>query len=191
MGLFSKKGNSEIQEFKATTKFGVLKIDEDKKLFKASGKVFKFEDLISFELIEDDQRIVEGGISAGRAALGGAFFGNAGAGIGGLSKVKKSDKEFCTSMQIIYSVKNSKQATRTIPFIFAKSDKSKLMYSQAKTNAKATLEGFNYILGCNESSEPTDSALANFEDLKKLKELLDLGILTEKEFETKKAELLK
>ena len=191
MGLFSKNKNSEGTEFSATTKFGLMKIDDNNKLFKASGKIFKFEDLINFELIEDDQKIVEGGISAGRAILGGSFFGNAGAGIGGLSKVKKADKEFCTSMQIIYSVRNNKQATRTIPFIFAKSDKSKAVYNQAKVNAKATLEGFNYIISCNESAEPTDSALANFEDLKKLKELLDLGILTTDEFESKKAELLK
>ncbi|MFQ7236480.1 MAG: SHOCT domain-containing protein, partial [Enterococcus hulanensis] len=141
--------------------------------------------------VEDEQKIVEGGVSAGRAILGGSFFGNTGAGIGGLSKIKKADKEFCTSMQIIYSVKNNKQATRTIPFIFAKSDKSKVVYSQAKMNAKSTLEGFNYIISCNESTTQTDSALENFEDLKKLKELLDLGILTEEEFESKKAELLK
>lgn len=191
MGLFSNKQNSEYNDFKPTTKFGVIKIDEKNKLFKASGKIFKFEDLISFELVEDEQKIVEGGMSTGRAILGGAFFGNVGAGIGGLSKMKKADKDFCTSMKIIYTVKNNKQATRAIPFIFAKTDKSKAMYNQAKINAKATLEGFNYILGCNESSEPTDSALANFEDLKKLKELLDLGILTEEEFESKKAELLK
>lgn len=191
MGLFSKNKSDEKSDFKTTTKFGVIKIDEERKLFKASGKVFKFEDLISFELVEDDQKIVEGGVSAGRAILGGSFFGNTGAGIGGLSKIKKTDKEFCTNMQIIYTVKNNKQATRTIPFIFAKSDKSKVVYNQAKVNAKATLEGFNYIISCNESVEPTDSALANFEDLKKLKELFDLGILTEEEFEAKKSELLK
>ena len=191
MGLFSRSKDSDGTDFKATTKFGLMKIDEEKKLFKASGKIFKFEDLINFELVEDEQKIVEGGVSAGRAILGGSFFGNAGAGIGGLSKIKKADKEFCTSMQIIYSVKNNKQATRTIPFIFAKSDKSKVVYSQAKMNAKSTLEGFNYIVSCNESATPTDSAIDNFENLKKLKELLDMGILTQEEFNSKKAELLK
>ena len=74
MGLFSKNKSDEKSDFKTTTKFGVIKIDEERKLFKASGKVFKFEDLISFELVEDDQKIVEGGVSAGRAILGGSFF---------------------------------------------------------------------------------------------------------------------
>lgn len=191
MGLFSKNKTDEEIDFKATTKFGLMKIDEENKLFKAARKVFKFEDLISFELVQDNQRIVEGGIDAGRAILGGSFFGNAGATIGGLSKVKKADKEYCSSIQILFTVKNNKRATHTISVLALRLDKSSAMYSQHNLLAKSTMEGFNYIISCNESAEPTDSALANFEDLKKLKELFDLGILTEEEFEAKKAELLK
>jgi hypothetical protein len=191
MGIFSKNNDTDSREFKETTKFGLMKIDDEHKLFKAARKVFKFEDLVSFELVQDNQKVVEGGVGAGRALLGGAFFGNTGAAVGGLSKVKKADKEYCSSIQILFTVRNNKRATHTISVLALKLDKSSAMYSQHNLLAKATLEGFNYILGCNESSEPTDSALANFEDLKKLKELLDLGILTEEEFESKKAELLK
>lgn len=190
MELFSNFGKkTEEQEiFKETSKFGNLKVDDENKLFKIGKNVYKFEDLFSFELLEDKKTITQGGISVGRAVIGGALFGNAGAAVGSLSKVKKTDDEFCSSMQIVFTVKNHKQATGIIPFIFVKTNKSKKLYSIAKANAKATLEGFNYIVDSNKPVE--DSAISNFDELKKIKELLDLGILTQEEFDTKKKELL-
>lgn len=190
MSLFDKftTKTEEQEAFKETSRFGNLKIDDVNKLFKVGKNVYKFEDLFSFELFEDKQTIAQGGVSLGRAIVGGALFGEAGATAGALSKVNKSDNEFCSSMQILFTVKNHKQATGTIPFIFGKTNKSKLVYRVAKTNAKATLEGFNFIVENNKPAE--DSTISNFDDLKKLKELLDLGIITQNEFNTKKKELL-
>lgn len=193
MGLFDKLNSKtpEQEMFKESTRFASLKLDETNKLFKYGKLVASFNDLISFELIEDKSTITQGGVDIGRAVVGGSIFGGTGATLGSLSKIKKQDAEFCSNMQILVTVKNQKKGTFIIPFIIMKADKSKAIYKQAQINAKSTLEGLNYIISCNESAIPTDSALANFEDLKKLKELFDLGILTEEEFEAKKTELLK
>lgn len=195
MGLFNKlsKKDDSQQKFETTAKYGMLKIDEKNRLFKpkVGFTTFSFDDLVSFELLEDDHKVAEGGIDASRALLGGAFLGNAGAASGGLSKVKKAEKEYSTSIQILFTVKNHKKATHTISILASKMDKSNLLYSQHKILAKSTLEGFNYILNSNTVVVAKDSAIENYEDLKKLKELLDMGILSQEEFDTKKIELLK
>ena len=176
----------EKVDFKATSTFGMMKVDDERKLFKIGGKVIPYEDLISFELLENGNIVTEGGVSLGRAAVGGAFFGVAGAGFGGMSKVKKQDKEFCTSMKILVTVKNQKQGVITVHLIASKTDKSKAFYSMSLGNAKSTLSGLNYVL-----DDTTDKFVSEFDNLKKVKELLDLGIITEDEFENKKQEILK
>ena len=183
-GLFDKF-KKEKGDFDATSTFGSIKVDDNRRIFKIAGRLIPYTDLVSFELLEDGKIITEGGIDIGRAAIGGAFFGIAGAGIGGFSKIKKEDKELCSNMQILVTLRNQKYGTVTVPFIFMKTDKSKTTYSLAKTNAKATLSGLNYIVGMN-----ADKTISGFDNLKKLKELFDLGILTEDEFDSKKKEIL-
>lgn len=184
MGIFDMFKKQD-DGFEATSKFGVVEVNDKEKKFKIQGTIVPYSDLVSFELIEDGSIITEGGISAGRAILGGAFFGASGGGMGGLSKVNKMDKEYCTNMEILVTLKNQIKGTITIPFIIFKSDKSKAIYSQTKTNAKATISGLNYIL-----DQSVDKTISEFDKLKKLKELYDLDILTEEEFLDKKKEIL-
>lgn len=190
MGLFDKfMPKTENRDlFQETTKFGSLKIDEKNKLFKIGMNIFDFEDLVSYELIEDKEVITQGGVSIGRALGGGALFGDTGTAVGALSKIKKTDKQYCTNLQILYTVKNSRVGAKTIMFIGLKTDKSKAMYKQAMLNAKSTIAGFDFIISSNVPE--ADNAVSNFDDLKKLKELLDMGILTQEEFHAKKKKIL-
>ena len=183
-GLFDRF-KKDGEDFEPTSAFGSIKVDDKRKIFKLAGRLIPYADLVGFELLEDGKTITEGGIDIGRAAMGGAFFGTAGASFGGFSKVKKEDKEICTNMQILVMLRNQKYGTMTIPFIFMKTDKSKAAYSLAKTNAKATLSGLNYILEIS-----ADRAISSFDNLKKLKELFDLGILTEDEYDNRKKDIL-
>lgn len=184
MGLFGNK-----QEFETTTKMGNVKIDEPRRLFKVNLTIYPIDDLVSFELLENGSQVTSGGISLGRAALGGVAFGAVGAGIGGLTKVKKQDTEFCNSLKVIINLKNQKRGTAVINLIAKKTKKSSFMYSTALTAAKSTLEGLNYILGL-QGVQDTDPNLDKLEDIKKYKELLDLGIIDQSEFDKKKKELL-
>lgn len=55
------------------------------------NKWFKFDDLLSYELLEDDSTVTSGGI--GQALIGGALFGGAGAIAGGITGKRKSKKK--------------------------------------------------------------------------------------------------
>lgn len=184
MGLFGSK-----QEFETTTKMGNIKIDENRRLFKVNLSTYPVDDLVSFELLENGSQLTSGGISLGRAALGGLAFGAVGAGLGGMTKVSKKDTEFCNSMKVMINFKNQKRGTAVIHLIAKKTKKSGFMYSSALTAAKSTLEGLNYILGL-QGVKDTDPKLDKLEDIKKYKELLDLGIIDQSEFDKKKKELL-
>lgn len=56
--------------------------------------------------------------------------------------------------------------------------------------AKEILGGLNYILDNIETQTSSDTAIDQFDNLKKLKELLDMGILSQEEFDKKKQKLL-
>lgn len=68
-----------------------------------NGKViwYNYEDILSFELLEDGETITSGGL--GRAVVGGLAFGAAGAIVGGVTGGKKS-KSLCTSLSIKISI---------------------------------------------------------------------------------------
>lgn len=55
-----------------------------------NGEYFKFDQLISFELLEDDQSVTSGGV--GSAVVGAAVFGVAGAVVGSITGAKKTKK---------------------------------------------------------------------------------------------------
>ncbi|MGC3746865.1 SHOCT domain-containing protein [Enterococcus faecalis] len=180
----------ESKEFTETGSYGPLKIDDTRKLFKYKSEIFNYTDLISFELIEDGNQVTHGGISLGRAALGGILFGTSGAAITGASKIKKEDKNYCSQLDIMIHVKNSPKPTKFIKLITFKIDKSKFMYKQMANTAKEILGGLNYILDNIETQTSSDNAIDQFDNLKKLKELLDMGILSQEEFDKKKQKLL-
>lgn len=180
----------ESKEFTETGSYGPLKIDDTRKLFKYKSEIFNYTDLISFELIEDGNQVTHGGISLGRAALGGIIFGTSGAAITGASKIKKEDKNYCSQLDIMIHVKNSPKPTKFIKLITFKIDKSKFMYKQMANTAKEILGGLNYILDNIETQPSSDNAIDQFDNLKKLKELLDMGILSQEEFDKKKQKLL-
>ena len=181
MGFFGSK-----VDFETTSKFGKLKVDDNRKLFKLNAKIIPYDDLVSFKLIENGEQITEGGVNLGRAVIGGATLGAIGAGFGGLSKMKKKDIDYCTNMQIVVSVKNQRSGFMTVPFIFGKTKKSNFVYSNAQATAQATLDGLNYVLEHQtEKTEKDDLML-----LKNWKEMLDSGIITQEDFEKKKHEVL-
>lgn len=55
------------------------------------NKWFKFDDLLSYELFEDDSTVTSGGV--GQALIGGALFGGAGAIAGGITGKRKNKKK--------------------------------------------------------------------------------------------------
>ena len=88
-------------------KIGIIKVDEENQMFqiKGAGKTkvgsndwYHFTDLISYELVENDNIVTSGGV--GQALIAGAAFGGAGAIAGGITKkVKTTSKEYLTALE--------------------------------------------------------------------------------------------
>lgn len=123
---------------------------------------------------------------AGSALVGGMIAGPAGAIIGGSRKKKsKVDTKSTTTTKedgseaIIYLRNSEDHSIKEIKAIFTTSDMNNAGSFFIKTEPSS-------IIDSPEDVEELDA----IEQIKKLKELLDLGILTEVEFEAKKKELL-
>ncbi|WP_270599548.1 DUF4428 domain-containing protein [Clostridium baratii] len=119
---------------------GLLEIDENKGEWlvpdgmfgkKKHPRIFKFTDIVSFELLVDETSVVSGGV--GRAVAGGILFGGVGAIVGG-STGKKRSKNVVNSMKIKITVDDMQcptvyikilnSATKTDSFIYRSLEKS-------------------------------------------------------------------
>lgn len=188
---------SPVKYFKASAKYGVIEIDEPKRLFKISFNYYRFDELNTYELLENGSAVISGGLGVGRAIVGGVLLGGVGAVLGGVTK-KRKQTNFVDSLKILVTFKNRKPVSTTIDFIKKKQEKDK-KYEQILAKAQETLSGFDYIVNILESDSHEElvgtiagnnSTTSVTDELRKFKELADEGIITTEEFEAKKKELL-
>lgn len=167
-----------------------LKIDENNRLFTAGRDVFDFASLLSFELLEDGETITKGGL--GRAAAGGILFGGVGAIVGGVTGGKKT-KGVCTTMRIRLTLKNAYTDTAYIDLITSDTKKDSAAYKTAQDAAQRCLSALQIIADANsgDNAQPVSSQPATAADeILKFKQLLDVGAITQEEFDAKKKQLL-
>ena len=172
-----------------------LQIDKNSKTWRCPGlyskkkvpDVFKFSDLLNYELIEDGTSITKGGL--GSAIAGGFLFGGAGAIVGG--GLGKKHKDICSSMSIMVSVRNPYISTFEIKLISTETKKGGLIYKMTKETANKIIALFSVISGMSENSDGQQSRPASSADeILKYKQLADSGVITQDEFEAKKKQLL-
>lgn len=157
------------------------------------AKIYNYEDILSFELLEDGETITSGGL--GRAVVGGLAFGAAGAIVGGVTGGKKS-KSICTSLSIKISINDIQNPTAYINFILTSTKKNSLTYKVKYSQAQECISILEFI--CKETSKNNASIasatqsvpLSQADEILKFKKLLDEGIITKEEFEMKKDQLL-
>lgn len=195
------EGNKEkIANFSPTKTINdMLKIDENNKIFILADKtylryksscytLFNFDQIIDFELLEDGESIASGGL--GRAAVGALTFGAAGAIVGGITGKKKT-KGTCTSMEIKITVKDYPRPAFYVKLINSETKQNSFVYKQSAKMAQDILSALQLIVDIQEASNKVPPAPSSSADeIRKFKELLDDGIITEEEFNSKKKELL-
>ena len=147
--------------------------------------VYSFKNLVDYELVVDGETYSKGGASIGRALVGGALFGGAGAIIGG-STGKRKQKEIIKKMYIKISLKHPYDTYTEIPLISSETKKGGLIYNTMTGAANNILALLDFMV-VSEPSVPVSSAA---DELLKYKQLLDCGLLTEEEFLEKKKQLL-
>lgn len=178
---------------------GWLKIDEkQRKWYVPDGfagkakhpRIHSFDDIVDYELIEDGNSITKGGL--GRAAVGGVLLGGVGAVVGGVTGGKKS-KSTCTTLKIKITLKDMSNPTEYINLITTETKKDGFMYKTIAPQAQECLSLLQ-LMCASELSELPDDADAPFisaaDEIKKFKELLDLGAITQEEYDQKKMQLL-
>ena len=155
-----------------------------------SNKIFSYNDVLSYELIEDGNSISKGGV--GRAIVGGTLFGGIGAIVGGSTGHKQ--KQTCTKLQIKITLNNVDNPTEYITFISAETKKDSSVYKNSYSVAQQILSMLEIIcnskLDNSQENKNNNSELSAVDEIKKYKELLDIGAITQEEYEKKKKELL-
>jgi len=106
--------NNPEKYFKPTSKTNDIKIDENHKVFIINSERRNprhiFDDLVSYELLQDDSVTTKGGASIGRAIVGGVLFNVPGAIIGGVTGSKKQVTKV-KKIDLRITIRNSKQNT--------------------------------------------------------------------------------
>ena len=169
-----------------------IKVDFDNKLFNLPLRgprepfIYLFSDLLNFELVEDGTTLSKGGF--GSAVAGGALLGAAGMITGGI--LGKKNKDIINSMYITLSLNDPLISFRKISFISSKTKKNGLIYKSCKTDAENTVSLLERV--CSSAGQEIQPQIQGSaaDEIKKFKELLDAGIITEDEFNAKKEQLL-
>lgn len=155
------------------------------------NSVHTYSEIVSFELLEDGNSITKGGL--GRAVVGGALFGGVGAIVGGATGGKKT-KGVCTKLQIKIILNNMATPNVYVDLINTSTKKDSILYTSAYSSAQEILSILQII--CDQKEQKVGSVpnknngISIPEEIKKYKELLDMGAILEEEFENKKKELL-
>ena len=153
---------------------------------------FNFNDLIDYELCQDGKSLVSGAASG--ALAGGLVFGTVGA-IAGASSVREIIQN-CIDLHINLSVNNVKCPHYQLPFIVetVANDSNEYKYEIGFANEIMSLLTFikanSTKKSCKQFESAVDSATDKYDEIKKIKELLDAGIITQDEFNAKKKQLL-
>ena len=153
---------------------------------------YSFDDVISYELIENGS--VERTGSIGGAIVGGAIAGSTGA-IIGYDQGRKS-KSICTEYRIIIRVRG--KAPINIGYIGGgvSVPYNTIQFVGYRNDANKTIEGIEVILEearkAKEAAQEaaTVNSTSAADEIMKFKNLLDMGAITQEEFDAKKKQLL-
>lgn len=191
---YNRIQNERKEIFNQTRKIDTLLIDEENRLFKLKNMlvldIYSFDQIIDFEIIEDGESVVKGGL--GRAVAGGLLFGGVGAIVGGVTGGKKS-KGICKSLQVRIGLKDALDENIYIKLINSETKTKSFLYNSCIAAANDIINVLSKITEENNQNENTIAPNITedpYEEVKKLKELLDLEIVTQEEFDKKKKELL-
>ncbi|HBF3279853.1 SHOCT domain-containing protein [Clostridioides difficile] len=192
--IISKKDSENFKATKKIAKF--IEFDDDSKRFvvlngfdreRMNLNVYNYSDIIEYELLENGETVTKGGV--GRALAGGALFGATGAIVGGVT-AKRTTKAFIDSLKIKITLNNLSNPNVYVNLIQLKTKSNSSIYKMAYSSAQEILSILAIIVKDNEAVNIQNNSSDVIQQVKGLKELLDLGAITEEEFNTKKKELL-
>ncbi len=162
---------------------------------KKYSKILKYSDIESYEVVENGNSVVKG--TAGKALIGGAFFGLGGILIG--SSMDRKILEKCNSLKLIIRINDFDSPEIIVTYIDnVKYDKTGFLYKNMKKNIQSVCSMLEFVIN-NKTIENQDIVQENNQvtntnsikdQVKELKEMLDDGLITQEEFDQKKKQIL-
>lgn len=136
------------ERFRHSRSMGGVQIDDYNQQFrfgKNNRYVLRFEDVIKYEIHEDGQTIMSGGLSIGRALVGRALVGGVGAVMGGVTG-KKKGRDIATSVEVLVTMRDQNSGLHRINLLSKKTKKSSNQYRNAILNAQDIIALFDVKL---------------------------------------------
>lgn len=172
-----------------------LFVDDVNKTFRVNGGIYNFKQLVGFELVEDDTTVLKGGV--GRAVAGGLLFGGVGAVVGAATR---KSSNVVNSLYVRLSING--RGMEKINLISFPTKRNSFTYRSAREQADDIISQLEIIENNTKSTVPPsieddkegapkdETKFSVADELIKLKQLLDIGVLTQEEFDQEKKKLL-
>lgn len=180
--------------FTPAHEMGYVAIDEVHRLVMLKPRrvvdlYYRFEDIRDYELLEVNAQVTRGGL--GSAVLGGVLLGGVGAIAG--SVIGKNSKKMVENLFLRVDINDLEYPCVYVNFIESPVPITSGRYKRALEDAHNAVSRLGLILGkgANEEKAGNQYAPMNpYEEVKQLKELLDIGAITQDEFDKKKRMIL-
>lgn len=190
-----KENKKLLQNFIVTNKVDkYFEMDSNNRLWRIpdglGGKIinpiiFTFDDILNYELLEDGETIRKG--SLGKAVVGGAVFGIAGAIVGGASG---KNKTIINKLEIkIVTKKMIRPDVYIYLLTMGSVKKGSVSYEMAINSAQKIMSLLDNIKG-SDNIQNNNQNISAADEILKYKQLQEQGIITEQEFNEKKKQLL-
>ena len=204
---------AEIESFTPTKKqvgsWGLIAIDDNKKQIaikehEGTIVIYSYNDILSCEIVEDGETVYQKSRTIGRSIVGGVIAGGAGAVIGGRSG-KTKEKRGVKSLVLRIVFKSTNKPIVKLGFIDAQEETLKTkrsidlsepyyaqLYKEALDSVKDWRDTFEIIIDSvnSEKEGASNSYFSVSDELIKLNDLKEKGILTADEFEQQKKKIL-
>lgn len=167
-------------------------------IYETDPDMFQFSDLIDYEVTENGAVVSKGGI--GSAVVGGLLFGGVGAVIG--SSLGRKSSDVVTRMDIRIHLRHEFISSVSIPIIAGETPRNSPVYQNAREIADRIVSNLAVILDLQEHDEPEPTAagptpiedhttqISIADEIMKFKNLLDIGAITQEEYDAFKRKLL-
>jgi hypothetical protein len=200
----TERQKARLAAFRATNRVGYyIEFDEEKRQWlipdgllgrKKNARVYDFDDIVEYQLLQDGDTIMEGGL--GNAIVGGMLGGSMGALINAAASDKRA-KSVVTSLRIKITINDLADPAVYINLITTETRVGTQAYNTQYAVAQQILSALTLIRKRENSPEPTTTHAKGTEipsspadEILKYKTLLDSGAITLDEFEAMKKRLL-
>lgn len=173
--------------FVPTIDYSEVAFDDENKLVRIMAlfpTYIEYDDIRGYDIIKNNVNVSHGGF--GSAIVGGALFGSAGAVAG--SVIGKKNTTMASSLSLQIYLKNPERPSVSVDYITSQTKTDGFIYQAAEQRMHQVIARLELLI---EEQQPSIASNANpYDEVRQLKELLDMGAITDDEFDRKKKELL-